>query len=215
MVLLFRQTLLWVLSKHSINKQHYADAMPVCCRHCTAYFSPDNEMKFLILSRLAKFMPVLAIGALLCNPINSRAESHNDNNVIEKMQAESNGNVIIDIPDNLLDLILHSSKKEQSHDMKPGVNKLAGFRIQVFSDGRNQHTLEARAKARGSAILAKFPKYRGQIYTYSSSPNWYTRVGNFRTNAEANAALTELKKAFPNYSSEMRVVKSQIVVVKP
>ena len=131
------------------------------------------------------------------------------------MQAESNGNVIIDIPDNLLDLILHSSKKEQSHDMKPGVNKLAGFRSQVFSDGRNQHTLEARAKARGSAILAKFPKYRGQIYTYSSSPNWYTRVGNFRTNAEANAALTELKKAFPNYSSEMRVVKSQIVVVKP
>ncbi len=83
--------------------------------------------------------------------------------------------------------------------MKTGINKLSGFRIQVFSDGRNQHTLEARAKARGSAILAKFPKYRGQIYTYSSSPNWYTRV----------------KKAFPNYASEMRVVKCQIVVIKP
>ena len=75
-------------------------------------------------------------------------------------------------------------------------------------------TLEARAKARGSAILAKLPKYRGQVYTYSSSPNWYTRVGNFRTNAEASAALTEMKKAFPNFASEMRIVKCQIVVIK-
>lgn len=157
-------------------------------------------------------MPAVMSVTLLCLPIEAMGDN---DNVIEKMQVESNGNVIIDIPDNLLDLILHSSRKDQSHDIKSGVNKLAGYRIQVFSDGRNQHTLEARAKARGSAILAKFPKYRGQIYTYSSSPNWYTRVGNFRTNAEANAALTELKKAFPNYSSEMRVVKSQIVVVKP
>lgn len=143
------------------------------------------------------------------------AQTRSGENVIERIQSESNGNVIIDIPENLVELILHTSKKEQMQDLKPGINKLTGYRIQVFSDGRNQHTLEARAKARGSAILAKFPKYRGQIYTYSSSPNWYTRVGNFRTNADANAALAELKRAFPGYSSEMRVVKSQIVVVKP
>lgn len=143
------------------------------------------------------------------------ADNHSEDNIIERIQIESKGNVIIDIPENIRTLILHSNPKEQTTEIKPGVNKLAGFRIQVFSDGRNQHTLEARAKARGSAILAKFPKYKGQVYTYSSSPNWYTRVGNFKTNSEANAALTELKRAFPNYSSEMRVVKSQIVVIKP
>ena len=138
-------------------------------------------------------------------------------NVVEKIETESNGNITIEIPQSILNLILQQTapKKETSHEIKPGINKLSGFRIQVFSDGRNQHTLEARAKARGSAILAKFPKYRGQIYTYSSSPNWYTRVGNFRTTAEANSALSELKKAFPNYASEMRVVKCQIVVIKP
>lgn len=170
-------------------------------------------MKFQFFSRMSKLLPILCVADLLSNPagIAVRAED----NVVEKIQTESNGNVIIDIPENLLDLLLHSARKGHSHEIKPGINRLSGFRIQVFSDGRNQHTLEARAKARGSAILAKFPKYRGQIYTYSSSPNWYTRVGNFRTNAEANAALTELKKAFPGYSSEMRVVKSQIVVVKP
>lgn len=136
-------------------------------------------------------------------------------NVVEKIQNESNGNVVIEIPPAILELILqNNAPKPKEQEIRPGLNKLSGFRIQVFSDGRNQHTLEARAKARGSAILARFPKYRGQIYTYSSSPNWYTRVGNFRNQADANSALEELKRAFPNYASEMRVVKCQIVVLK-
>lgn len=169
-------------------------------------------MKYKFFRGSLKWSIFLLLGLSFLFP--AKADT-NTRNIIDQIQKESGGNVVIDIPDNLIDLILQSSKKESSHDSKSGINRLSGFRIQVFSDGRNQHTLEARAKARGSAILARFPKYRGQIYTYSSSPNWYTRVGNFKTNAEANAALTELKRAFPNYSSEMRVVKSQIVVVKP
>ena len=156
----------------------------------------------------------LAIG-LLC-PTSSNADYQSAiDNPVKKIEAESNGNITIDIPPAILELILTpNSPKHHSVEIKPGINKLQGYRIQVFSDGRNQQTLEARAKARGSAILAKFPKYRGQVYTYSSSPNWYTRIGNFRSQAEANSALTELKQAFPNYASEMRVVKCQIVVIK-
>ncbi|MCH5234312.1 MAG: SPOR domain-containing protein [Muribaculaceae bacterium] len=136
-------------------------------------------------------------------------------NPIEKIMEESNGNITIEIPPSILEPILQqSSGKKNGPDLKTGINKVAGYRIQVFSDGRNQSTLESRAKSRGNMILTKFPKYKGQIYTFSSSPNWYTRIGNFRTASEANSALTELKKAFPNLSSEMRVVKSQIVVIK-
>lgn len=142
------------------------------------------------------------------------AQSAEPPNVVEKIMENSNGNIIIDIPQSILSTILQPSTKKSQGELKAGINKIAGYRIQVFSDGRNQSTLESRAKARGSMILSKFPKYKGQIYTFSSSPNWYTRVGNFRTSAEANSALTELKKAFPNFSSEMRVVKSQIVVIK-
>ena len=134
---------------------------------------------------------------------------------IERIEEESEGVISIDIPENIQNFILSPIAKQEGKSLKQGVNKLAGYRIQVFSDGRDQHSLESRAKARGNAILSKFPKYKGQIYTYSSSPNWYTRVGNFRTAAEANAALTELKKVFPGYASDMRVVKSQIVVIKP
>ena len=94
------------------------------------------------------------------------------------------------------------------------VQKRQGYRIQVFSDGRNPSTLQARAQARGNAIVSKFPKYRGQVYSFSSSPNWYTRIGNFKSQEEANKALAELKKAFPAFAAEMRVVKSQITIIK-
>ncbi|MDE7419610.1 MAG: SPOR domain-containing protein [Muribaculaceae bacterium] len=134
-------------------------------------------------------------------------------NIVERIEAESNGNVIIEIDEDLLDKILTDPgvavRKKETKDPNAMRN---GYRIQVFSDGRNQSSLEARAKARGNAIVARFPKYRGQVYTFSSAPNWYTRIGNFRTEEEAQKALDELKRSFPTFSSEMRVVKSKINV---
>lgn len=144
-------------------------------------------------------------------------ETAGESNPVERIVGESNGNVVIDIPADILERILKEDQQSQRNGnavLRPGINKMSGFRIQVFSDGHNQHSLESRAKARGSAIVAKFPKYRGQVYSFSSSPNWYTRIGNFRTSAEASAALAELKRAFPQFAAEMRVVKSQIVVIK-
>lgn len=139
-------------------------------------------------------------------------------NPVEKIVEESDGNVIIDIPDDILKEILKEEQKtvqrSTKNNLRPGINKVDGYRIQIFSDGRHQSSLESRARARGNAVVAKFPKYRGQIYSFSSSPNWYTRVGNFRTSAEATSALTELKRAFPQFANEMRVVRSQIVVIK-
>lgn len=140
-------------------------------------------------------------------------------NPIEKIINGSEGNVEIDIPPHILKELLKDDlpkqiNKNQKNILKPGINKITGYRIQVFSDGSHQGSLEARARARGNAVVAKFPKYRGQIYSYSSSPNWYTRVGNFRTSEEASSALAELKRAFPQFANEMRVVKSQIVVIK-
>lgn len=107
-----------------------------------------------------------------------------------------------------------NNNTSEKNDLKPGVNKMQGYRIQVFSDGSNPTTLQVRARARGNAIVAKFPKYRGQVYSFSQSPNWYTRIGNFKTSEEASKALAELKKAFPHFAAEMRVVKSSITIIK-
>lgn len=135
--------------------------------------------------------------------------------VIERIEAGSEGNVTIDIPQSVIEQLDRPEPKPQQSRpaLRPGINKINGYRIQVFGDGINQRGLENRARARGNAIVAKFPKYRGQVYTVSSAPNWYTRIGNFRTQQEASAALGELKRAFPNIANEMRVVKSQIIVI--
>ncbi len=138
--------------------------------------------------------------------------------VVSDIENASQGRIEIDIPQNILQQIFIDNNAERKRTqsqpvIKPGINKLDGYRIQVFSDGSNQRTLEARARARGNAIVAKFPKYRGQVYSYSSAPNWYTRIGNFRTQAEASSALAELKNAFPSLRTEMRVVKSQIIII--
>ncbi len=133
-------------------------------------------------------------------------------NIVERIQDESNGNVVIEISPDLLEKILTDPEVTVRRKEGRDTNSKTGYRIQVFSDGRNQSSLEARAKARGNAIVARFPKYRGQVYTYSSAPNWYTRIGNFRNEEEAQKALDELKRSFPQFSSEMRVVRSKINV---
>ncbi len=160
------------------------------------------------------YIKMLIPAALLSGwAFSSFADGPEYENIVERIEAESNGNVIIEIDELLLDKILTDPdvavRKKEVKDPNAQRN---GYRIQVFSDGRNQSSLEARAKARGNAIVARFPKYRGQVYTYSSAPNWYTRIGNFRSEEEAQKALDELKRSFPNFSSEMRVVKSKINV---
>lgn len=160
---------------------------------------------------------ILFIGFILtATPLFSqKQETELPLNPIKKIMIESDSMITIDIPPSLLEsILLTQTGTKADSDLKPGINKVAGYRIQVFSDGRNQNTLESRARARGNLIVSKFPKYKGQVYTYSSSPNWYTRIGNFRTTAEANSALTELKRSFPRFASEMRIVKSQIIVLK-
>ena len=136
-------------------------------------------------------------------------------NPVEMIEEESEGRINIEIPDDILQQILQPQKEKKSqtgNHRRVSNGKMTGYRIQVFSDGRNQRSLEARARARGGAIASKFPKYRGQVYTFSKSPNWYTRIGNFRTLAEANSALQELRRAFPSFASEMRTVKCQFFV---
>lgn len=145
-------------------------------------------------------------------------------NAVRNIEIESQGNVEIDIPDNILRQVLgetqHAPTRQtqttrtttQQTAPKHGVERIDGYRVQVFADSSNPATLASRAKSVGSAVAAKFPQYRGQVYSFSSAPSWYTRVGNFRTQAEASKALGELKRAFPQYAGSMRVVKCQVVI---
>lgn len=169
------------------------------------------------------FRHTLAITAVLAAAgsigLPASAQFASGREIVDRIVSSSDSMVSIDIP---AELIRQLDPAQQTHRparnpnaLKPGVNRIEGYRVQVFSDGTNPRTLEARARSRGNAIVAKFPKYRGQVYSHSSAPNWYTRIGNFRTQGEAASALAELKRAFPSLRAEMRIVKCQIIVIGP
>ena len=181
-----------------------------------------KSLKKILICATLLLTPTLYVSASAQSNIpeeeSGAAEAASEPNAIQRIVESSGGNVEIIVDDELVEKILTPPESHKrsggTKAIRPGINKMSGYRIQVFSDGRNQHSLESRARARGSAIAAKFPRYRGQVYTFSSSPNWYTRIGNFRSASEAQEALRQLKSAFPSFADEMRVVKCQIVVVK-
>lgn len=161
-------------------------------------------------------MTLSGVGTIFAQNEEEQQSEANRFRIVVEQEAVAN----YDIPDDILtNLSMNPGalKRPGAPVKKRGegaVQKKQGYRIQVFSDGRNPSTLQARAQARGNAIVAKFPKYRGQIYSFSAAPNWYTRIGNFKTQEEASKALAELKRAFPGFAAEMRVVKSQITIIK-
>lgn len=87
--------------------------------------------------------------------------------------------------------------------------RMGGYRIQVFSDNSSR-TAKGEARTRARNISSQFPDY--QTYVVYNSPYWRLRVGNFKTNEEAQTAAEELRMAFPSYAREIRVVRDRIVV---
>lgn len=90
---------------------------------------------------------------------------------------------------------------------RPQNGRMAGYRVQVFSDN-NPRTAKSEAGSKKRLIDARFPQY--QTYVSYTSPYWRLKVGDFRTQQEANAAADELRKAFPAYSKEIRVVRDRV-----
>lgn len=82
-----------------------------------------------------------------------------------------------------------------------------GFRIQVFS-GNNPRTARAEAHSRAAAIGAEFPEW--VTYINYDAPYWRLKVGDFRSYEDGRAALSLLKKHFPAYAKEMRLVRDRI-----
>ncbi len=82
-----------------------------------------------------------------------------------------------------------------------------GYRILVFS-GNNPRSARAEAHGRAAAIGAEFPEWA--TYVTFDSPYWRLKVGDFRSYEDGRAALSLLKKHFPAYAKEMRLVRDRI-----
>lgn len=83
----------------------------------------------------------------------------------------------------------------------------SGYRVQIFEDN-NPLSARRTAESYHSRMQTEFPRIRS--YISFNSPYWRVKAGDFRTRAEAEGMLAELKQAFPSLAPYMRIVRDKI-----
>ena len=84
--------------------------------------------------------------------------------------------------------------KKQGEIIPPAsVPQIIGYRIQLYFDTEKKAVDDARAK-----FISMYPKV--DTYVTYTAPNYFLKVGNFRTHLEAEKVKTSVDKEFPtNY----------------
>ncbi len=131
------------------------------------------------------------------------ADSLNDNGNISVVQPEA--------LNNRLKVPVHQIDDEQSGEadltetVAPKIR--AGYRVQVFDDN-NVRSARGDAQSRKHQIETRFPEF--PVYVTFSSPYWRVKVGDFKTRGEAEAAMAEIRHAFPAMAKSLRIVRDRI-----
>ena len=103
---------------------------------------------------------------------------------------------------------LTPKKPKRTHTSQQTIeNRGVGFRIQAYTDN-NSKTGKASTQKRARDIAMKFPQYRS--YISYKAPSWRLRIGDFKTQQEAKAALNRIKSVYPNFAREMVIVRDRI-----
>ncbi|MEF9923808.1 MAG: hypothetical protein RR061_05765 [Muribaculaceae bacterium] len=166
---------------------------------------------------MLKYLSYISIIAfILCGfSLRTNAIESQDSTIIDHIKSEAGDKVNIYLPDELLEKLKpHDSKQSEPSDSKPKtggtMQKVVGFRVQVFSDN-NHRTAKSEALVKERNIISRFP----QIGTYLSykPPFWRLRVGDFRTHGEAMEILQQIKREFPGYAREIIIVQDRVNVI--
>lgn len=97
--------------------------------------------------------------------------------------------------------------EERASESSSATKSNVGYRIQVFSDN-NMRSAKSNAEHRKRLIEQARPEWR--TYITFESPYWRVRVGDFRSQTEADAAMRELKASFPSMAPDMKLVRERI-----
>ncbi len=129
---------------------------------------------------------------------------------------ENSGNVSINQPEALARLLVYSPSASMSENVDDASSARhhqqevrTGYRVQVFDDN-NPRTARSSAESAENRMRAEFPHLR--TYLSFNSPYWRVKVGDFRTRAEAEAVLAEIRQALPNLAPYLRVMRDKINV---
>lgn len=100
-------------------------------------------------------------------------------------------------------------QEQEESKVRTKGGKTVGYRVQVFADN-NVRSAKTEARQRERAVGQAFPAY--STYVSYASPYWRLRVGDFRSQYDAEKAAAEIRRAFPRYSREVRVVRDRVNV---
>lgn len=116
--------------------------------------------------------------------------------------------IFIEQPQGLLKRIEYNPN-EETEDKGAGnaTNTRSGFRVEVFADN-NVRTAKSRAASKRTQLVSKLPQYK--VYVVFEAPFWRVQLGDFATRAAANAALADVRKAYPRMSGDLRIVRCNI-----
>lgn len=158
-----------------------------------------------------RFLLPLILAGGLCSPVSALADVADEQTIVEHITSVNSNEIIM--PDELLKRVSPDSDvpvEDKTREVRPASGRMAGYRVQVFSDS-NTRTAKATANSKARQLRSRFPQY--QTHVMFSSPYWRLRVGDFRTHAEAEAAASLIRSAFPAMSKEIRVVKDRVTIV--
>lgn len=144
--------------------------------------------------------PLLGISAQEQDSINSIVDQINGSGVIHINQPEGLAKEMRRIPG------AHFSATEPEEELERTTAR-TGYRVQVFDDN-NPRSARSQAEHVRSEVHTRFPEY--QAYVTFNSPYWRVKAGDFRTRAEAEQAMAEIRAAIPRLTPYLRIVRDRI-----
>ncbi|MBL1279446.1 MAG: hypothetical protein COA33_004205 [Fluviicola sp.] len=91
------------------------------------------------------------------------------------------------IKDNRINALIEKQSEVKPPAVQPQID---GYRIQLFFDSD-----KSKLNASRGAFIAQFPKI--DTYTSYNAPNFFLKVGDFRTRLEAEKIKAEVEAEFP------------------
>jgi hypothetical protein len=91
------------------------------------------------------------------------------------------------VKDNRIDALVKKQSEIKPPEVNPVIN---GFRVQLYFDSERQNINDARSR-----FIAQFPKI--DTYVKYNAPNYFLKVGDFRTRLEAEKIKSEVEVEFP------------------
>ena len=157
---------------------------------------------------LIAVVAVMAIGPLVARDAANVAHAINADStstirIIQPMALD----VAIGRVQSVADPVVETVQPESYENAQGGHTRVAGYRVQVFSDN-NQRTAKGEARSKERQLRGAFPELG--TYVVYNSPFWRLKVGDFRTQHEAEAIADEIKSRFPSFAREVRVVRDRV-----